>query len=226
MRIVWCRTDPWLAAPAVAECFCGREGIATRDFFRAEDLVPHAAGRFLLRMGFRQYSPGRPFPTLRRVPGHEKPRFSGEPLSFSISHAGAVAVCAFSEGEIGADVEQVTPVAPPLLSVLRPEELAYLRQFPEAGQAEAFCHLWAQKESLIKARGGALADISEQESVITPGLLWKDRLDGFFLRRLPFPEPGYVLSVSAEEVSPAVITRLELPRSIPRLLDELHRDDA
>lgn len=226
MRVVWCRTDPWLAMPAVAECFCEREGILTRDYFRAEDLVPHAAGRFLLRVGFWQYSPGRPFPPLRRVPDHGKPRFSGGQPFFSISHAGAVAVCAFSEREIGADVEQAAPVEPPLLSALQPEELAYLRQFPDSGQTEAFYRLWTQKESLIKARGGTLADILEQESVITPDLLWKDRLNGFFLRRLPFPEPGYVLSVSTEAESPAVIARLELPRSIPLLLDTLRGDSA
>lgn len=226
MRIVWCRIDPWLAMPAVAEYFCEHEGISTRDFSCAEDLVPHAAGRFLLRMGFQQYSPGRPFPPLRRVSDGGKPRFSGGQPAFSISHAGAVVVCAFSERETGADVEQIAPVEPPLLSVLQPEELAYLRRFPDSGRAEAFYQLWTQKESLVKARGGTLADILEQESVITPGLLWKDRLNGFFLRRLPFPEPGYVLSVSTETESPAVIARIELPRSIPRLLAELHWDNA
>lgn len=226
MRVVWCRTDPWLAMPAVAECFCEHEGILTRDFFRAEDLVPHAAGRFLLRVGFWQYSPGRPFPPLRRVSGGGKPRFSGGQPFFSISHAGSVAVCAFSERETGADVEQIAPVEPSLLSVLQPEELAYLRRFPDSGQTEAFYQLWTQKESLVKARGGTLADILEQESVITPDLLWKDRLNGFFLRRLPFPEPGYVLSVSTETESPAVIARIELPRSIPRLLETLHWNDA
>lgn len=223
MLILWCRTDPWLAAPRIAEHFCEREGILTRDFFRMEELVPHAAGRFLLRMGFRQCRPGCPVPPVCQAPGG-KPCFPGGQPAFSISHAGAVAVCAFSQREIGVDVEQVTAVEPPLLSVLRSEELACLRQFPEAEQARIFYQLWTQKESLIKAWGGVLADIFEQESVITPDLLWKDRLDGFFLRRPPFPEPGYVLAVSARAKEPAVITRLELPRGIDQLLEDLHRD--
>lgn len=225
MRIFWCRTDPWLAAPSVAERFCEWEGIVSRDFFHREELVLHAAGRFLLRMGFRQYRPGCPLPPLCQAPGG-KPRFSGGQPCFSISHAGAVAVCAFSDREIGVDVEQVTAVEPSLLSVLQPEELSYLRRFPEAEQARTFYQLWSQKESLIKARGGALADMLDQESVITPDILWKERLDGFFLRRPPLPEPGYILAISAKAENPAAVTRLELPRGIDQLLEDLHRDTA
>ena len=157
-------------------------------------------------------------PPAARVPGPGgKPRFPGGQPAFSISHAGAVAVCAFSEGEVSADVERVAAVEPPLLSVLQPEELACLRRFPEAQQARIFYQLWTQKESLIKARGGVLADVFGQESVITPDLRWKDRLGGFFLRRPPFPEPEYVLAVSAEAEEDAVLTRLELPHSAEQL---------
>lgn len=220
MTIFWCRTDPWLAAPHVVEYFCEREGILTQDFFRMEELVPHAAGRFLLRMGFRQYRPDRGLPPVQQIPGG-KPHFPGGKLAFSISHAGSVAVCAISEYEIGVDVEQVTDVEPSLLSILRPEELACFRRFPKAEQARIFHRLWTQKESLIKARGGTLADIFDQESVITPDLLWKNCLDGFFLRSLPFPEAGYILSVSARAEESAVITRLELPRGIDQLSEGL-----
>lgn len=225
MLIFWCRTDPWLAAPSVAERFCEREGILTRDFIYAEELVPHAAGRFLLRVGFRHCRPGCPPPPLLQAPGG-KPHFPGGQPAFSISHAGAVAVCAFSEREVGVDVEQVTAVEPSLPSVLQPEELACLRRSPEAEQTRTFYQLWTQKESLIKARGGALADIFGQESVITAELCWKDRLDGFFLRRPPFPEPGYVLAVSAKAEEDAVLIRLELPRGIDQLFEDLHWDTA
>lgn len=225
MTVFWCRTDPWLAAPSVAERFCAREGISTRDFLRTEELVPHAAGRFLLRAGFRQFRPGDPTPPVLRAPGG-KPRFPGGQTTFSISHAGAVVVCAFSEREAGVDVEQIAAVEPSLLSALQPEERAFLRRLPEAEQARIFYQLWTQKESLIKARGGVLADMLGQESVITPELCWKDRVDGFFLRRPPFPEPGYVLAVSAEEEEAAVFTRLELPRGVSQLFEDLHWDTA
>ena len=225
MPIFWCRTDPWLAAPSVAEQFCARAGIAAQDFFHTQELVLHAAGRFLLELGFRSYKPGCPLPLLCRTPDG-KPHFPGGQPTFSISHAGAVVVCAFSEEEIGIDVEQVTSVEPSLLSVLQPEELAYLHQFPQAGQARTFYHLWTQKESLIKARGGVLADIFQQESVISPELQWKDSLDGFFLRRPSFPEPEYVLAVSAKAEEPPVITRLELPHNTDQLLGALHWDRA
>ena len=225
MTIFWCRTDPWLATPHVAEYFCEREGILTQDFFCIEELVPHAAGRFLLCMGFRQYRPDCGLPPVHQIPGG-KPYFLGGKPAFSISHAGAVAVCVISEDEIGIDVEQITDVEPSLLSILRPEELACFRRSPKSEQARIFHRLWTQKESLIKARGGVLADIFDQESVITPDLLWKDCLDGFFLRSLSFPEAGYILSVSAKAEESAVITRLELPRGIDQLSECLHWDTA
>lgn len=223
MQIFWCRTEPWLARPAVARYFCTQLGISTGDFFSCGDLVPHAAGRYLLLQGFRQYRPGRRLPPLAHSPCG-RPYFPGNQPIFSISHAGKIAVCAFSRLETGADVEEIAPVGAPLLQLLRPEELAYLWQFPAGCQAAVFYQLWTQKESLVKARGGVLADVLEQESLISPEGRWKDRLDGFLLRRVPFPDPAYALSVSTRDGSPPVLTRLELPDRIDQLPEPRHLD--
>ena len=208
MQIFWCRTEPWLKQPAAARAFCARAGIQTEDFLCAEDLVPHAAGRYLLFRGFRQYQPGSRLPPLRRsVNG--KPYFAGNRPVFSISHAGNIAVCAFSRAETGMDVEKLVLDSPPLR--LHPEELAYLRQFPEERQTPVLYEMWTRKESLLKAHGGILADLLEQESLITPDGRWKECIDGFRLCRIPFPDPAYIAAVSTKEDGPDTLTCLELP---------------
>lgn len=218
MRIFWCRTEPWLARPAVVQAFCAQMGIRTEAFLCHEDLVPHAAGRYLLLQGFRQYRPGSRLPPLLQGPGG-KPYFPGNQPFFNISHAGNIAVCAFSQAEAGIDVEEIVPDGPPH-SLLHPEELAYFRQFPEKRQASVLYQLWTQKESLLKAHGGVLADMWEQESLITPDGRWKDCVDGFLLRRISFPDPAYAAAVSTKEEGPVTLTRLNLPDK-PGQLPEL-----
>lgn len=210
MRIFWCDLSPWLAAPSAALGFCQHAGIPAGDFAHFQDLARHAAGRFLLLMGYRAYAPGGSPPPLCATPAG-KPFFSGGQPAFSISHAGNVAVCAFSGRDIGVDVERVTPVEPALFSILRPEELAYLDQAPRDQRARTFYRLWTRKESLVKASGQGLAEIFELESVVTPALRWKKRVNGFVLRSLPLPVPGYEAAVSARADEAAVITRLTLP---------------
>ena len=220
MRIFWCETDPWLALPSITKAFSERTGISTADFFCHEDLVPHAAGRFLLLRALRQYRADCVPALSYEIPGG-KPYISGGP-AFSISHAGNVAVCACSERQLGIDIEVVSAMAQPPLHVLQPEELAYLRGFTEEHRDRAFCQLWTQKESLLKAQGRVLADLFLQESVITPDLRWKDYAEGFFLHRLDFLEPEYAAAVSMEIDEMIEITRLELPGSIRQLSELLH----
>ena len=212
MKIVWCRTDPWLADPAAARRFCAQSGILTGDFLSEKDLVPYAAGRYLLLQGLRQCGQSVCLADLAVTPAG-KPYFPDSPVRFSISHAGAVALCALSRAAVGADVEEVLPPDPSLLSALQPEERTYLEALPARCQASAFCRLWTRKESLLKARGGVLADILTQESVVTPEGSWRDRLDGFYLRRVPLPDGAYEAAVctEAEGAGPLSPLCLELP---------------
>lgn len=210
MVVFWCGTGPWLARPDIARRFCQRAGVPAGDFFSDGDLVPHAAGRYLLLRGFRRYAPGVPLPPLETSP-NGKPRFAGGRPAFSISHAGGAACCAFGESELGVDLEEIAPLDAPPLSALRPEERAYLRRLPEGRRAAAFFQLWTRKESLLKARGGTLADLLRQESLLTPEGRWKERTGGFRVRGLPFPDPAYAAAVSAREDGPVLFVRLELP---------------
>lgn len=213
MEIFWCRLDPWRTDPAAALRFCARAGIPTGDFIRVEDLIPHAAGRYLLGEGFRRYCPGAPLPELRTAPGG-KPYFLGGQPCFSISHGGDIALCAFSREAVGADVEAVSAFDPSLLPAFHPREQAYLRTLPAGSGAPVLCELWTRKESLLKARGGVLADLTDQESLLTPEGGWLDRVSGFFLRAVPLPDPAYRAAVNGREDGPLLLTGLELP-SVP-----------
>lgn len=217
MNIFWCYTGPWLAAPAATERFCARAGIPTEDFFRREDLVPHAAGRYLLLQGFRLLRPDQPLPALAEGPSG-KPYFSGDGPAFSLSHTGGLAVCAFASSALGVDVEEIGPVDPLLLPALHPEERAGLQRLPEADRAAAFFRLWTRKESLLKARGGVLADIFEQESLLTPEGRWRERAGDLLLRDIPLPDPACAASVCTREAGPMALVQLTLPAD-PRHLE-------
>lgn len=223
MQILWCRTDPWLADPSAARRFCEglltgglltggplTGGLSNGDFLTPADLALHGAGRYLLLEGLRRSGWVASLGDLAWT-ANGKPYLPR--VCFSISHAGAVALCALSDEAVGADVEETGPPDPLLLPALRPEERAYLEALPECRRASAFCQLWTRKESLLKARGGVLADLLDQESVVTAQGTWRDRVDGFFLRRIPLPEAGYEAAVCAEETGPLSPVRLELPVS-------------
>lgn len=218
MRIFWCETEPWLRNEAAVRYFCACAGIPTEDFFRHEDLVPHAAGRFLLFWGFHQLMPRSPLPPLRSgVNG--KPYFDGGQPAFSISHAGNVAVCAFSSAGIGIDIERIAAVEPELFSILQPEEQIYVHRLPAQSQARAFLEIWTQKESLIKAAGAGVGDILRLESVITPALRWKRRVYGYTLLRFSLLDSAYTVAVSSTEAGPAELIRLQLPQRADQITE-------
>ncbi len=222
MQIFWCETDPWLDAPEVLRRFCAMSHIAAQNFSRQEELAQHAAGRFLLHKGLQRWAPSGVAAPRMDGPGG-KPYFPGRKPEFSISHAGNVALCAFSNSEVGVDVEKVAAVEPELLFVLRPEERALVQRTRQELQALTFYRLWTQKESLVKASGEGLAGMLELASVITPRLGWKNRLNGFELRRLPFLEPDYAVAASMREKS-VTVTRVELPETADQLPARLHWD--
>ncbi len=212
MHIFWCDIRAWREDPSAALDFCTGAGINPGEFLRLEDLIPHAAGRFLLKEGFAALFPGQSPPALA-FSSEGKPRFPGGLPAFSISHAGDLALCAFGSSELGADIERVIPAEEELLDILRPEELAWLRRSRDWDLA--FFRLWTAKESLAKAGGGGLGAALQLDSVITPALEWKTRVNGFFLTSVPLWEPEYAAAVSIRSPEPAAAVRLELPETRP-----------
>jgi 4'-phosphopantetheinyl transferase len=90
-----------------------------------------------------------------------KPYLRGRELYFSLSHAGELAVCVLSDGEVGADIEllsrfdgrkaQMERIARKIMT----EEEWQLWQKNPSG--EALVRLWTKKESCAKYTGAGLS---------------------------------------------------------------------
>jgi len=95
-----------------------------------------------------------------------KPRLSGgeegDPhLWFNLSHSGDIALCAVSTcGEIGVDVEEVTPLRDVERLATRhfsPEELVDWQALDGSKRLDGFYRVWTRKEALLKAAGLGLS---------------------------------------------------------------------
>jgi phosphopantetheinyl transferase len=84
----------------------------------------------------------------------------GAVVSFNASHSHGVILLALARGlEVGVDVEYVQPRS--LIEIadrfFHPEEAAWVRSLPEAGQRQGFFAVWSAKEAFIKCTGKGLA---------------------------------------------------------------------
>ncbi|MBP5249966.1 MAG: 4'-phosphopantetheinyl transferase superfamily protein [Lachnospiraceae bacterium] len=85
-----------------------------------------------------------------------KPVINGRPdIHFSLSHSGDHAVAAFSDEEVGVDIEKHRPVKDSLVKhVLDDEELKEYSAL--GGGQDLFFDLWTKKESFLKKLGTGL----------------------------------------------------------------------
>lgn len=135
-----------------------------RDSHRREQFV---RGRALCRLVLSRYAPVAPETWRFRLGDRGKPAIASprlsSPLWFSLSHSGAVSVCAVTAAgpAIGIDIERIgigdeaLPVAEQFFSEA---EVEMLRGLTAAQRGEAFIRLWTLKESVAKAREVSLAD--------------------------------------------------------------------
>lgn len=114
----------------------------------------HREGEYLLKTGlFREY--GRRLEEEIREKGpHGKPFFSSCPwIHYSITHSGNYAACAFSEIEVGLDIQvERRGNYPGMLRHMVPEEL-YQEMVKRADLKEEFFRQWALREAYIKWTG-------------------------------------------------------------------------
>lgn len=86
-----------------------------------------------------------------------KPYIEGNPFYFSLSHSGNIAVCAVSDGEVGADIERVASIRESVIKgAYTPNEKLLLQGIEGDKKAEAFFRIWTAKESVIKYIGAGL----------------------------------------------------------------------
>ena len=86
-----------------------------------------------------------------------KPYLKGIDFQFNLSHSGTYALCAYSNRNIGADLQQMKEKLPEKTkkSCRRTKQL-FLAKFAQPEQTQLFYRLWARKESLIKWDGRGL----------------------------------------------------------------------
>lgn len=91
---------------------------------------------------------------------HGRPAVPGDPVHFSLSHAGDVVLLAFAAVPIGVDVEQHPSVrsATQTMAALHPRECAELSEVPPAALPAAFARCWTRKEAYLKGTGAGLGE--------------------------------------------------------------------
>lgn len=91
------------------------------------------------------------------VNGYGKPYINGNKLYFNLSHSGKYVACAYSDKEIGVDIQQHIVIKEAMLSrFLNPYEIDELPQDMDERISEVN-RLWSIKESYIKMLGMGMA---------------------------------------------------------------------
>lgn len=187
--------------------FRGNENIKGCEKVRREKMAGQKMLYFVLERYFHR-SPE----TIRLYKNeHGKPYLvSGDPLFFNISHSGDFVICAFSDTEVGADIEKIGPAR---LAVAKrffhPEETAALNDCKEQARDELFFRYWSGKESFLKCQGNGLnASLSSFHVKwnTSGGQVYQVRMClPFFLHRCPVDE-GYVCFVCSDQrESPEIV---------------------
>ena len=91
--------------------------------------------------------------------GNGKPFFSSLPNAyFSLSHSGDVAICTFSDNEVGCDIEQIDkPTEGIAKRFFTQSEYKYIfDNTTELQQLDRFYRIWTLKESYLKLTGKGL----------------------------------------------------------------------
>lgn len=110
-----------------------------------------------------------------------KPFFEGNPVYFSISHSGEIALCAISDNApIGIDVEKISEVKIDIFRhyILDTEWNKIIRS---GDTHEAFFDYWTQKEATLKAFGSGQIDLKSFEVINTSTLIGEEK---FYLKEV------------------------------------------
>lgn len=101
-----------------------------------------------------------------------KPVLRDGELFFSLSHSGPWALCAVSDGPVGADVQEPRPARISIARRFCPAERQWLESLPPQEQNEALLRLWARKEAWVKAESRQRMLALDECSVLQPQGPW------------------------------------------------------
>ena len=135
-----------------------------------------------------------------------KPFLKKIPLYFNLSHSGKWVVCAWSENEIGVDVEKIDKINIDIAKSLFCEaEYDYIKSGKEHERCKRFIQIWTLKESYIKYIGKGLTIplnsfcIKNNDDYIT---VESDKnKERIFLKQVEFSNDYYLAECSRDETS-------------------------
>lgn len=131
-----------------------------------------------------------------------KPYLKGIDFQFNLSHSGTYALCAYSNRNIGADLQQIKEKLPEKTEkILSKDETSFLTKFTQPEQTQLFYRLWARKESLIKWDGRGLRLPLQEISFIKNGTLtdileWEDKT--LYFKEYPKINEKYAVCICKE----------------------------
>ena len=125
---------------------------------------------------------------------HGKPYIRRTPeLYFNISHSGNIAVCAFSDREIGVDIEKIEEMD--FKSIMKRFTDVDRRYVDEGDASVRFKELWTFKESFVKCIGTGIADLGKIPSIKAGSSFEIEHEDENFRVFRYKPLDGYVLTL-------------------------------
>ena len=160
------------------------------------------ASRWALRGVLARYLDEDPAAVALRLGERGKPALADPTatLRFNLSHSGALALIAVTEGlEVGVDVEEIDPerdVVPLAERGLDPAAAAAVRAAPPEARATAFHEAWVRREAVIKCLGGGLG------APLPPDPVAVSALDA---------GPGYAAALAVADPEPLPHRRFSLP---------------
>lgn len=134
-----------------------------------------------------------------------KPFLKKIPLYFNLSHSGKWVVCAWSENEIGVDIEKIDKINFDIAtSFFCKEEIDYIKSDVENEQCKKFIQMWTLKESYIKYIGKGLAiplnSFCVKKNADRFNIEFDGNIESVFLKQLEFSD-GYYLTECSEDES-------------------------
>ncbi|MCB2376580.1 4'-phosphopantetheinyl transferase superfamily protein [Hymenobacter sp. BT635] len=121
---------------------------------------------------------------------------------FNISHAGKWVIFAYSDEDIGVDIEKQTEVDyQSLIAYFHPDEQAYVRKSED--KQLSFFNIWVKKEAILKAIGTGIVEGWQEFSCIDEIVAYKN--EKWLFHPLSI-DPGYVSYLCTSEN----ITSIEL----------------
>lgn len=125
---------------------------------------------------------------------HSKP-YINHGIQFNISHSEDIVVVAFSESEVGIDIEKKRIIRiNEMLNCLHPSEKFYVLK--SGNPIDAFYKVWTRKEAYLKAIGQGIVNGLKDENCLKT-LIQNKNSDYYTIKTIAF-KPDYSLSICSK----------------------------